>query len=356
MSTRLEKLTTQLPANIECMIITSGYSRYYFTGMRSSAGTLLVTREKSYFIIDFRYIELAKKTVKNAEVILQGKLYEQITEIFERHGVQTAAVETSYLTVGEFARMQEKLPNVTLTMDNTADKMILDLRAHKDKTELKAICRAQEITDKGFAYICGYIKEGMTEKEIALELEHYMLSLGAEKLSFDTICVSGVNTSLPHGVPSDKKVEKGDFITMDFGVVIDGYCSDMTRTVALGYVTDEMKKVYETVLAAHLASRDAIKVGTPNKDIDAAARSLIYAAGYEGCFGHGLGHSVGLEIHEDPRYSTAGEGVCEVGHVMTIEPGIYLEGKFGVRIENMIYIDEGEIIDLTQSPRELIII
>lgn len=356
MTDRIELLKKELPSGVDCAIVTSGFGRYYFTGMRSSAGTLLVTRGGSYFIIDFRYIEKAKRTIKNAQVMLQDKLYEQIKDIFAKEGVKTAAVETTYMTMGEFFKMKEKLDGFELLTDSGVDTLIIKLRAHKDAAELAGIRAAQAITDRGFTHMLGFVEAGRTEREVALELQSFMLREGAEKLAFDTIAVSGVNSSLPHGVPSEKKIEKGDFLTLDFGAMVDGYCADMTRTVAIGSATDEMEQVYATVLKAHKDSMAAVKPGIQNVDIDKVARDIIYAAGYEGCFGHGLGHSLGLEIHEEPRYSPAGSGVVEVGHVMTIEPGIYLEGKFGVRIEDTIYIGENGVIDLASSPKDLIIL
>ncbi|MEG1777369.1 MAG: aminopeptidase P family protein [Angelakisella sp.] len=356
MNNRIDKLRQELPAGVDCAIVTSTHGRRYFTGQASDAGTLIVTKDKSYFIIDFRFIEEAKRTVKNAEVILQDQLFQQITEILNRHNVKTVGLETSYMTVGEFARMQEKLPTIELLRGDETDKVILNLRAHKDEQEIKCMQAAQDIADQTFTHMLKYIEIGKTERELALEMHCHMLRLGAEKLSFDIICVSGANTSLPHGVPTDKKVQDGDFLTMDFGAMVGGYCSDMTRTVAIGHVTDEMETVYSTVLKAQLASLAAIVPGTPNTQIDKISRDIIYNAGYEGCFGHGTGHSVGLEIHEDPRYSITGSGVCEVGNVMTVEPGIYLEGKFGVRIEDMVYIGEDGIRNFASSPKDLIIL
>lgn len=357
MINRIERMAKELPAGVDCAIVTSEYGRYYLTGIRTGdAGTLLVTREKSYFIIDFRYIETARAEVKDCEVVLEDKTYDQINEILARHNVKTAAVETTYITMGRFLRMKEQLSGVQLLTSSEVDSQIIDYRSHKDAGELKSIRRAQDIADKGFTHILNYIKPGRTELEIAIELQHYMQCQGAEKLSFDTICVSGAKTSLPHGTPGDKKVEKGDFVTLDFGAMVDGYCSDMTRTIAVGSVTQEMKDVYYTVLRAHDEALAAVEVGKPNVDIDRVARDIINKAGYEGCFGHGLGHSVGMEIHEEPRYSPRGKGECEVGHVMTIEPGIYLEGRFGVRIEDMIYIGENGVLNLASSPRELIIL
>ncbi len=356
MKNRIQELVKELPQGVDSVLITSPCNRYYFTGMHSTAGTILVTREKSYFIIDFRYIELARRTVTSCEVILQDDLSKQLAELMERHGVKTAAVETSYLSLGEYSRFVKALPSVEILSGGEVDKAILRLRSAKDSGELACIKAAQKITEEGFLHILNYIRPGLTERQVAIELEHVMLLRGAEKLSFDTICVSGVNSSLPHGVPGEKSICAGDFVTLDFGVMVEGYCSDMTRTIAVGHATDEMLQVYDTVLRAQLAAIDAVKVGARCADVDAAARDLIYGAGYEGCFGHGTGHSVGLEIHEDPRFAPKSDAVCVPGMVMTVEPGIYLEGKFGCRIEDMVYIGEDKVEDLTHSPKELIIL
>ncbi|MEG0470638.1 MAG: M24 family metallopeptidase, partial [Longicatena sp.] len=211
-----------------------------------------------------------------------------------------------------------------------------------------------DITDKAFLHICDFIKVGQTEFDIAIELEYTMKKLGATGLAFDSIIVSGVNSSLPHGVPSDKKIEQGDFITMDFGASYNGYCSDMTRTVAIGKISDEQQKVYDTVLKAQLMAIDAIKAGVTYSDIDNVARSYIYSQGYEGCFGHGLGHSLGLYIHEDPRFSYACHEVAQENVMMTVEPGVYLSGKFGVRIEDMVLITENGVDIITKSEKKLI--
>ena len=356
MKDRIRELVKVLPEGVDAVLVTSPCNRYYFTGMRSTAGTLLITREASYFIIDFRYIEAARKTVSGCQVILQDELYIQLTELMKRHGVKTAAVETSYLSLGQYSRLCKELPSVEILSGEEVDRAILRLRSAKDADELASIKAAQAIAEEGFLHILNYIRPGLTERQVALELEHTMLMRGAEKLSFDTICVSGVNSSMPHGVPGEKAICAGDFVTLDFGVQVNGYCSDMTRTIAVGHVTDEMRKVYDTVLQAQLAALAAVKEGVRCMDVDSAARDLIYSAGYEGCFGHGTGHSVGLEIHENPRFAPKWEDACIPGMVMTVEPGIYLEGKFGCRIEDMVFVGEGYVENLTHSPKELIIL
>lgn len=353
---RIEKFAARLPENVDCVLVTSAYSRQYFTQMRSSAGTLIVTREKAYFIIDFRYIEKAREKVTDAEVILRDKIFVQIDELMKKHSVKNVAIETDYLTVSEFTQFKKDLPDYNFSEDSAVNDIILNLRSHKEASEVECIRKAQQIADKAFSHMLTFIQAGQTEREVATELEHKMAMLGSEGISFDTIAVSGKNSSLPHGVPTDKKLEDGDFLTMDFGATINGYHSDMTRTVAIGSVTDEMRKVYETVLAANLASLEHVKIGNSNVSVDKVGRDLIDAAGYQGCFGHGTGHSVGLEIHEEPRYSKLAKGDVEAGHIMTVEPGIYLEGKFGVRIEDIIYISEDGVEILSTSPKDLIVL
>ena len=231
-----------------------------------------------------------------------------------------------------------------------------DIRIIKDETELAAMERAIELTDRCFSHMLQTLHPGMTEREGALEIETFLKKNGAQRLSFDTICVSGMRTSLPHGVPSDKIIEKGDLVTMDFGCVVDGYCSDMTRTVAIGSATDEQREVYNIVLEAQLAALSALKAGMEWAQGDKIARDIIEAAGYGPYFGHGLGHGVGLEIHELPTMSRRGRGVFAENMTVTVEPGIYLPKKFGVRIEDLAIITSSGIINKVKSNKEFIIL
>ena len=352
---RIEKLMKALPENADAAIITSDVNRRYFTGLGSSAGTLLAFRDAAYFIIDFRYIEVAKATVTGAEVILQDKLYDQL---LKKHGARTVAIETGYLTVGELDLFRTKLPDCEFSTAATLNDAILEMRSLKDESEIAAIRKAQSITDAAFLEILDFIKPGKTEKEIAAYLEYCMRRLGADGLAFETIAAGGPNSAMPHAVPGDRPLQQGDFFTMDYGAAWGGYCSDMTRTVAIGEPTDEMRKVYETVLAAQLTGIGKAVAGVSCRAVDAAARDLIYGAGYEGCFGHSLGHSVGIEIHELPGFSPSIDpGVtAREGMVITVEPGIYLEGRFGVRIEDMVWFSPDGTKDLTNSSKELIIL
>lgn len=351
---RIEKLRELLPNEHTGALVVSISNREYLTDFLSGdAGTLLVFADAAYFIIDSRYIEIAKRCVKGAEVILQDDLYSQVSDLCKSAGVRKLACEQE-LTIAEFNGFESNCKGVRLGCDSALSEAIRDLRAVKDAEEVERIKAAQAITDKAFLEILDFIKPGISEKRIAAELEYYMRRLGADGMAFETIVASGENSSMPHAVPGDRLVREGDFITMDYGAKLNGYCSDMTRTIALGKLTDEQYKVYDTVLEAHLKSMAAAKPGITGQALDKVARDIIYNAGYEGCFGHSLGHSLGLDIHEWPGATPKRADVLPAGTIMTIEPGIYLEGRFGVRIENMILITEDGYVDLTGSDRKLI--
>lgn len=340
----------------EALIIMSPVNRKYFTGFSASAGTLLITKNSADFLIDFRYYENAANTVKSCNVVLCDRLYAQLNEFLKKYDISSIYIETSYMDLGQYKALRSNLSSYEISIDDRLDQYILDLRSIKSPEELTSIEAAQKITDDTFSYILNHITAGRTEREIMLDMEFYLRRMGSEGVSFDFIVVSGKNSSMPHGVPTDKKIEKGDFITMDFGAVINGYRSDMTRTVALGSVNDEQRKVYETVLEAQKRAFDQIVPGASCVDVDRAARSHIAESGFDGCFGHGLGHSIGLEVHEAPCFNTRDETLLKPGMILSVEPGIYLPGKFGVRIEDLVYVTEDGFKNLTASPKELIVL
>ncbi len=339
----------------EAALITSDENRFYLTGFPSSAGTLLITKKKAYFLIDFRYIEVARKKVPFCDVILFAAGGPTVYSLAKEDGIKQVYVEVDRMSVADFAARKAGFGDILSDSDKLT-KYITEIRAVKESYEIKAIEKAQKMTDDTFSYILNNIRAGRTERDVMLDMEFYMRKLGSEGVSFDFIVVSGKNSSLPHGVPSDKVIEDGDFVTMDFGAVADGYHSDMTRTVAVGHATDEMIKVYETVRAAQSKAFEVIRPGADCFEVDKAARDLINAAGYEGCFGHGLGHSVGVEIHENPNFNMRCHEKLVPGNIMTVEPGIYLENKFGVRIEDMVAITDEGFRNLTASERQLIIL
>lgn len=355
MKKRIEKLQSNLLEN-QAVLIFDDTNRMYFTGFHSSAGIVVITAKKAVLLIDFRYIEKAKATVKDMEVRLCTDSIKQIAEVLAEEKISEVLLETDTINLALYSKLKANLDGVTVSADTKIQDAILKLRAIKDSEEIGFIKQAQAITDKTFDYILTRIEAGKTEKEIALDMEFFARQNGSEGIAFDFIVVSGKNSSLPHGVPTDKKLEKGDFLTMDFGARYAGYCSDMTRTVAIGEVSDRQRYVYETVLKAQSMSANAVKAGAVCKEVDAIARDYIYANGFEGCFGHGLGHSLGLEIHENPAFNTRDESKVESGMIMTVEPGIYLENEFGVRIEDMVLVTDDGYENLTHSPKELIIL
>ncbi len=355
MTNRVKKLQEMLTDG-EAVLIESGANRLYFTGFHSSAGCVFVSKDKAVFLIDFRYFEKAKQVVTSCDVVLSSRSLDEIKNLTEISSVKRIYIETRSASVERYNQLKNAFEGIEVSSDCKIDDAITKMRSIKSAEELSYIKLAQEMTDKTFSYILNNIKAGRTEREVMLDMEFYMRKLGSDGVSFDFIVVSGKNSSLPHGVPSDKIIEIGDFVTMDFGAVVNGYRSDMTRTVAVGSASDEQVKVYETVKKAQLAALDAIKAGVVCRDIDKVARDIIYGAGYEGCFGHGLGHSVGIEIHEDPSFSPRCDAVLKSGTIMTVEPGIYIEDKFGVRIEDMVYVTDDGCINITKSDKELIVL
>lgn len=351
-----DKLWERVSAFADAAIIFSEENRRYFTQFPSSDGALLVYGGKALFFTDSRYTEAAAKAIGEQYVVDSTNLYEKFTEIFKENGVKRVAIENHRLTLAEFDELQKKLPDAEFVTSDALATAIEEIRIVKTDAEIEKIKAAQKIAEEAFGHILTFIKEGMTEKEISLELDFYMLSHGADALSFETIAVAGKNSSMPHGVPGDYRVKKGDFITMDYGAVVDGYHSDMTRTVCLGEPSDKMRKVYNTVLEAQLQGLKVLHDGISGVDADKAAREVIEKAGYGKNFGHGLGHGVGVEIHESPRLSPKAPHTLRTGHVVTVEPGIYLPDEFGVRIEDMAVITENGSVNLTNCPKELIIL
>lgn len=356
---KISELKAQIAKSdkIDGALIVSYENRRYFTEFPSSSGFVLVSANRAVFITDSRYFEAAEKKSKADKTVLQTKIDEQIKEFFSAENVKTVGIEASRLTVQELSHYENALNGVCgVDFSDELDVIVKSLRDVKTESELEKITRAQRIAEEGLDHILGFIAPGKTEKEIQLELDFYMLSHGAEALSFETICAGGANSSVPHAVPSEKKIEYGEFIVIDFGALYEGYHSDMTRTVAVGACSDEMKTVYNTVLKAQNAGIAAVKPGMTGKEIDKISRDIIAEAGYGKYFGHSLGHGVGVEIHETPVLAPSAENVLEKGNVVTVEPGIYIPGKFGVRIEDFVYITEDGCVNITKANKELTII
>lgn len=352
----LDKMKSLLESGeVDALLLTSEVSRHYAAQYNIAEGVAVVCKNRSYYFTDSRYIEAAEKNLPDFTVQMVDRDHSYILRInsaIEAETVKTLGFEENYLTYSEFTKYNSELHAVL----KPYQKQIGAFRASKEAWELELMRKAQAITDRAFAEVITRIKPGMTELELQAELIYCMYKNGGTGLAFDPIVVSGPNTSLPHGVAGERVIQKGDFVTMDFGASYMGYCSDMTRTVAVGYATDEMKHVYDTVLKAQLTAIAATKAGVPGKDIDGTARKVIADAGYGEYFGHGYGHSLGLEIHENPSPNASNTEPLPAGVVCSAEPGIYLPGKFGVRIEDVTIITEEGCEDITGSPKNLIIL
>ncbi len=351
---KFEKL--EFPQNADAVLITSDINRRYFTGMKSSAGIVLAFPEKAYLLIDFRYIEKARNTVTACEVIEQTNTVQQIKELMEKHGAKSVAVESMEMSIHRLEMFKKSMPEYEFITTDELSEEISRLRTVKTEQEIEKIQQAQRIAEKAFDEILNFIREGVTEREISLMLDNTMYKNGAEAMSFETIALAGKNTSMPHGVPSDYRVQKGDFVLMDFGAVYDGYHSDMTRTVCVGQPTEEMEKVYNVVIEAQLEALAKVKSGITGKQLDSVARDYIEKHGYGEAFGHSLGHGVGMEVHELPNASQRSDKVFEPYNVITVEPGIYLPDKFGVRIEDFVVVTEKSCRNLTNCPKKMIIL
>lgn len=339
--------------SFDACLVTSRYNRFYLTDFSSSEGIVLLTPDKSYLIVDFRYYEMAKRKVSSSfEIILaEGRFSDTIEPILKKHCIKKLWIEDLEMSVSALETYKKRFADIDFLCIGNA---LTDQRAIKDAREIELIKEAQKITDSAFEHILNYISENKTEKDVALELEFFMRSHGSDGIAFDTISVSGAKSSLPHGTPSDVLLTPNAFITMDFGARFDGYCADMTRTVVLGRASDKMIDVYNTVLEAQRLALCKVKSGVFGSVVDAAARDYIYSNGYEGCFGHSTGHGLGIEVHESPSFSPNYNKSIPEGSVLSVEPGIYLEGEFGVRIEDIVVVRDFGCENLTNSPKHLI--
>ncbi len=350
----MEKYLSLLNGEVDGLLLTSRYSRHYGAEFDIAEGLAIVSAKGCRYFTDSRYIESAQANIRGFEVLdVAGHGYSaRINDAIADFGITTLGFEEDYLTVSEF-KMYENSLHVRLV---PFSGKINGFRGAKEEWELDLMRKAQQIADRAFSEVLGRIRVGMTELELQAELIYCMYKNGAHGLSFDPIVVSGPNTSMPHGVAGERKIQNGDFITMDFGVLYYGYCSDMTRTVAVGSVTEEMETVYQTVLRAQLAGIAASRAGVSGKEIDGVARKVIADAGYGDYFSHSYGHSLGLEIHEAPGLHGRNADPIPACAVCSAEPGIYLPGKFGVRIEDVVIFREDGCENITSSPKNLIIL
>ena len=355
MQIRYNKLQELLKTkNLDAMLVSDGYNMRYFSGFTGGTGYLLITKNSKTLFTDSRYTIAAKVQAPDYNVVEVDAARDYckfVNQVLETENIAALGFEANQVRYSTYENFKARL-NVKELIPMGGE--LADLRRIKTAEEIELHRQAEHIGDIAFTEILKEIKPGVTELEIAAKLEYIMKMNGADKLSFNSIVASGVNSSKPHAEPGHKKIESGDFVTMDFGCVYNGYCSDMTRTVVVGKANEKQKEIYNTVLKAQLAVLDMLKPGMPGKAYDKVARDVIYGAGYEGYFGHGLGHAVGLEVHENPRFSMIEEDIVEAGMIMTVEPGIYIPDFGGVRIEDMVVMTVDGYDNLTHSVKELI--
>ena len=353
--THFENIAAALKGRgLDAMLVTSDPGEFYAVGFRGE-GAALITPDKTWYYTDSRYIEAARQLISGAEVILWtagNGFREQIAALVKAHGVVKLGFEEEFMSVSNHTAWTKAVEAQFVP----ASELLTTLRQVKDAGELAAMREAQRVTDEALLEILNFIKPGLTESEVAARLTYIMARKGAERNSFDPIVACGANGSKPHAVPGPAVIQSGQFVTMDFGCVVHGYCSDMTRTVAVGQPTEEMELVYNTVLCAQLAGIAAAHAGVTGKEVHEAGAKVIADAGYGEYFGHGFGHSLGIEIHENPGFHLRNDKPIPAGALLSAEPGIYLPGKFGVRIEDVIMLTEGGCIDITHSPKQLIIL
>ena len=350
----MKRIAEWLDDNTAALIYTT-VNRRYLTGFDSSLGYLVISKNDSCLFVDGRYNIAAKQSVKDCKVELLTAKIGNVKDYIKRLGVKTLVCENT-ITVAQLESFKTAFEGIEVAADGGLCDFINDLRKFKTDFEVECIVKAQRIAEKAFSDVLNVIKAGITERDVAAELEYCMKKYGSEKPSFDTIAVSGLKSAMPHGEPDDNVIKDGDFITMDFGATYLGYHSDMTRTVSIGHATDKMQLVYETVLKAQLAAEKAVKNGVKCSTVDKAARNVITKAGFGEFFTHSTGHGVGLEIHEAPTVSYLSETMLESGMIISDEPGIYIENEFGVRIEDMLLVTDEGSKNLTLAEKTLIIL
>ena len=350
---KIKKLSSKLSqSGYEAALVTSETNIRYLTEFPNSEGSLLILRDHAYLLVDFRYGEAVKAAVTNADVIVYTKYYETLNELIEKHRVRDLMIEADVMTVSQMEKLERKL-SCRVTTNDRLDKLISIQRMIKSHSEIEKIKTAQRIAEDSLVELLNIVKPGVTEKKLAFELEYLMRKRGASGVSFDLITIAGANTSKPHGVPGDYTLKNGDFVTFDIGALYEGYHSDMTRTFVLGSATEKQTEIYNIVLKAQLQGVKKVRAGIKAYEVDAAARSVIARAGYGDYFGHSTGHGVGLDIHEQPFVSSKGDVLLSEGMVITVEPGIYLPGEFGVRIEDMVVVTKDGCDNLATMPKEL---
>jgi len=356
---QIEKRLTELrrklsQKGLDAALITKRENYIYMSNFSGTFANLIITHDKAILVTDFRYVQQAKEEAPSFDIIqYQGNLMITLNDLVLSNNIKVLGFEEDFMT---FKAYDELAKNLEVNEFVPLAGVVESLRLIKDSGEIEVIKESVRVADEAFSHVLKYIKPGVSEMEIAAEIEYYFKRQGAKGPSFDTIVASGVRSSLPHGVASDKIIEYGDVVTMDFGAIYKEYCSDMTRTVFVGQPKEELKKIYDIVLKAQMAGIDGALSNLTGKEIDSIARNIISDAGYGENFGHGLGHGVGIEVHEEPRLSYKSILKMKNKMVVTVEPGIYVSGLGGVRIEDMIVINDDKPLVLTQSTKDMIVL
>lgn len=355
---RINKLQNLIKENNSALLITDENNVYYLSGVLKSEGKVLILKDKAYLLVDFRYIEISKKICKSCEVAESDNFIEDIKSICKKHNINTLYLESENITLSRYNVLLKNFNSIGISIisDDTLSKAVSNLRLIKSEEEIDYINEAQRITEKAYSEVLNYIKPGESEINISIELERLLKKEGASGVSFDLITITGKNTSLPHGVPGDNVIKEGDFFTFDIGSLYNGYHSDMTRTIAVKRCDEYKKEIYNIVLNAQTLALSKVKAGVKAREIDKTARDIIKNEGYGKNFGHSTGHGVGLDIHEMPFVSLKSETILSENMVITVEPGIYIENEFGVRIEDMVLVKENGYKNFAELPKELIIV
>lgn len=341
---------------LSAALISGEVNRRYLTFAGIGAGALLVTGNDAVFFTDSRFIDHARESVRGCEVRCADRPVEAAAELLLQTGMKSCSLEYDVISVSQYRKLQNMLAGIELCHTQGLDGILADMRKVKDEYEIRCFRQAQQIGDEAYTHMLEFIRSGMMESEVRMELGAYMVKIGSENYGMNFITSAGKKTAYPHGGRGDDKIMEGSFVMMDFGGTIDGYSADMTRTVAVGYADEQMRQVYDTVKAAQELGLSMLKPGVTGQSVHMAVLDYIERSGYPGCFTHGLGHSLGLEIHENPRCNPWDESPLEAGEMMTVEPGIYLEGKFGVRIEDMGIVTADGFDNFAKSTKELIIL
>ncbi|SDM80746.1 Xaa-Pro aminopeptidase [Fictibacillus solisalsi] len=354
---KLEKLRNGFENHeIDGLIVTSAINRRYLSGFTGSSGVLVISEQEARLITDFRYVDQAAEQANDFEIVRHStSIQETVAAALKEMGIQKAGFEQDHLTFAGFKTYKKYASGVGTELVPVSG-LIEKLRLIKDKSEIKILKEAAQIADAAFSHITSYIKPGVTELDVSNELEFFMRKNGADSSSFDIIVASGYRSALPHGRASEKKISEGELVTLDFGAYYKGYCSDITRTVAVGEINGELKTIYETVYEAQARGMQGIRPGMTGRQADALTRDYITEKGYGKHFGHSTGHGIGLEVHEGPSLALHSEVVLEPGMIVTVEPGIYISGLGGVRIEDDAVITKEGNESLTHSPKELLIL